>query len=206
MWRYPLTILTRLVLGLGWAVHTVRAGALGSTVAIGPWHTGHDFGTADASARARATVAPQGLLALPAREARYYTATADDAGRPLDGRCTYAVSGGPLPARWWSLTLYDGAGYLAGAGPYSIETGALAREAAAHAHDVQPPAFVVLPRPAPGEWSIPVTPRPTRLMAHALPTANLEHFQLTLRLYLPTDGGRGDPPRAVLPAIVREGC
>lgn len=204
--RYLITAAAGVAIGLAAAVQTVRAGALGSGVAIGPWRSGADFGTADASARTRAIVALSGLLALPAREARYYTAAADDAGAPLDGRCTYLVSGGPLPSRWWSLTLYDDRGYLAGAGPYSVESGTLAREEAERARSVRPPAVIALPRPVPGQWSVAVLPRPTRLTSDALPTAGLGRFQLTLRLYLPVDGGRGDPPRAVLPAIRRERC
>ena len=180
--RYLLTIVLGAVLGILAAVHTVRAGAFASDVRIGPWQTGRDFGTADASARTRAVVALRGLLALPAKEARYYTAATDDAGQPLDGRCRYRVKGAKLPGQWWSLTLYDKQGYLAGPGPYSVESAA-----------VREP-----------EWRIAVAPghQPN----HWLPTGGLDRFDLTLRLYLPTDGGRGDPPRSGLPAITKEGC
>ena len=125
--RYLLTILLGLALGTLAAIHTVRAGAFASNVTIGPWKTGRDFGTADASARTRAVVALTGLLALPAKEARYYTAATDDAGRPLDGHCRYRVAGGALPAQWWSLTLYDPVGYLVAnpAGHYSVESAAI---------------------------------------------------------------------------------
>lgn len=182
-WRYLLTVVIGLALGTTYAIHTVRAGAFASTVQIGPWRTGRDFGTAEASTRTRAVVALTGLLALPAKEARYYTATTDDAGQPLDGRCRYRVTGGRLPGQWWSLTLYDAKGYLAGPGPYSVEG-----------------AHVV---PA-DRWAVTVAPRATG--AQALPTTDLRGFQLTLRLYLPNDGGRGDPRRAILPSITNEGC
>jgi hypothetical protein len=172
-------------IGIGGAAWTVRAGALGSGQAIGPWVTGTDLGTADQSARTRAVVALKGLLALPAREARYYTAAVDDAGRPLDGRCRYRVTGGTLPARWWSLTLYDGAGYLAGDGPYSIESAAI-------------------PAPEQGRWTVLVSPQ--RQAGFWLPTANLDHFELTLRTYLPDDEGRTSPARDRLPSIRQEGC
>lgn len=172
-------------IGIGAAAYTVRAGALGSGQRIGPWATGTDLGTADQSARTRAVVALRGLLALPAREARYYTASTDDAGRPLEGRCRYRITGGTLPARWWSLTLYDGAGYLAGDGPWSVESSAI------------PPAeqarwtVLVSPERQPGQW---------------LPTAGLDRFDLTLRTYLPENEGRTSPARDQLPSIRREAC
>lgn len=183
--RYLVTAVTGIVAGLGGAIWTARAGALGSNVTIGAWTTGIDFGSADQSARTRAVVAMRGLLALPAREARYYTAAVDDAGRPLDGRCTYRITGGALPGRWWSLTLYDGAGYLAGPGPYSIESAAI-------------------PPERQRRWTILVSPQ--RQDGAWLPTAELAHFELTLRTYLPPDGGRGNPARDQLPGIRREAC
>jgi hypothetical protein len=183
--RYLIGGAVGVVLGVGLAVGSVRSGALGSNVAIGPWQTGADFGTADAGARTRAIIALRGLLALPAREARYYNAATDDAGRALDGNCRYRIAGGMLPAQWWSLTLYSPDGYLVGDGPYSIEGAAL--PAAEHRG-----------------WN--VTVAPTRQPGHWLPSAGLDRFQLTLRTYLPTGGGRTDPTRAVLPTITREAC
>lgn len=182
--RYIVTIVIGLILGAALAVGTVRAGALGSNVSIGPWATGRDFGAADASPRTRAVVALRGLLALPAREARYYTAATDDAGRPLDGRCRYRVTGGALPGKWWSLTLYDRDGYLVRneAGVFSVESAAVPEK----------------------PWTIAVAP--TRRPGHWLPTGGLDHVELTLRTYLPPNGGRGDPPRAGLPSILKEGC
>ncbi|MGQ7500571.1 hypothetical protein ACTGXZ_10675, partial [Streptococcus suis] len=68
------------LIGTGGAVLAVRAGGFGTQERIGPWTTGKDFGTTQASAYTRAVVALYGLLALPASEARYYTADSDDAG------------------------------------------------------------------------------------------------------------------------------
>ena len=210
--RYVVTAVIGAALGIAAAAYTVRAGALGSDVNIGPWSTGRDLGTADASARTRAIVALKGLLALPAREARYYTATTDDAGRPLDGRCRYRVDGSALPARWWSLTLYDSDGYLVAnrQGRFSVESATVQKTDGlpwnAHGEVVDadyrsarsdPNAFV--------HWAIEVSPAPEN-GPNAIPTAGLHRFQLTLRLYLPNDDGRGDPPRGVLPSIIKEGC
>ncbi|MFW2851690.1 DUF1214 domain-containing protein [Sphingomonas sp. TX0543] len=183
--RYLILGVAGVVAGFGSAIYTVRAGALGSNVMIGPWATGVDFGSADQSARTRAVVARRGLLALPAREARYYSSATDDAGRPLDGRCSYRITGGALPGRWWSLTLYDGDGYLAGDGPYSVESAAIRAGEQ-------------------GRWTMLVSP--DRQAGHWLPTARLDHFELTLRTYLPSDAGTTSPARDQLPSIRREAC
>ena len=110
--RYLICAVAGLALGAGAAVQRVRTGALNANAAIGPWTTGKDFGTAGASAFTRAVVSLRGILALPAHEARYYNAAVDSAGQPLDGKCRYRVSGKAIPAKWWSLTLYDHPGYL----------------------------------------------------------------------------------------------
>eukprot|EP01035_Chromulina_nebulosa_P005376 gene5376-biopygen4528 len=60
--RYLTCALVGIVVGSGLAGWSVRAGALGSGVSIGPWVTGTDFGTAEASAKTRAVVALRGLL------------------------------------------------------------------------------------------------------------------------------------------------
>lgn len=176
-----------IAIGTGAAVWSVRAGALGARSAQGPWATGRDFGTAEASNYTRAVVALGGLLALPAREARYYTAATDDTGRPLDGRCHYRVRGGAMPAKWWSMTLYDATGYLVAnaAGRYSVGSIGLSSDEVRH-------------------WTIAVGP--DAAADRWLPTGGLPRFQLTLRLYLPHDGGTDDLSPAQWPRIERGDC
>lgn len=185
--RYAICGLAGVALGIGGALWQVRAGAWGSSVRIGAWTTGTDYGTAEASSYTRAVVALRGLLALPAREARYYNAAVDDDGRPLDGRCRYRVTGGEGGGAWWSLTLYDRDGYLVANRPetYSVGSAAIA-PAERGAWEV-----AIAPVPQPGRW---------------LPTGGIERFELTLRVYLPADGGRGNLPRARLPRIQRLDC
>ncbi|CAN5535096.1 DUF1214 domain-containing protein [soil metagenome] len=185
--RFAICALVGLAAGLAFAAHTVRGGALGSNTPIGPWTTGTDFGTADASAKTRAVVALRGLLALPASEARYYQAATDDSGAPLDGRCSYKVTGGELPARWWSLTVYDGAGYLV-----------------ANAPNVYSLASLSLPPTEQSGWTAMVAP--VQQPGHWLPTGGIDHFELTLRAYLPADGGKGNFERSQLPIITKQGC
>lgn len=183
--RYLLCGAIGLAAGTGAAAWAVRTGAMASGRPIGPWMSGSDFGSAGQSALTRAVVARRGLLAPPAREARYYTASADDAGRLLDGRCRYRITGGTMAARWWSLTVYDHDGYLAEPGPWSVGDAQLAGSAQRQW------SLVLAPDRQPGPW---------------LSTAGLDRFDLTLRAYLPPDGGRTDPPRDGLPTIRREAC
>lgn len=189
--RVVIGAIAGIAVGTGSALYAVRAGALGAQTRIGPWATGRDFGTARASAYTRAVVALGGLLALPASEARYYTAATDDAGRPLDGRCRYRLTGGTIPARWWSVTLYDAKGYLVAnpAGRYSVGS-------------------IGLPPAAAARWTIQVAPArlPGVDAKRWLPTGKVDRFQLTLRAYLPGDYGVGDLARAQLPTIARIGC
>ena len=185
--RWLLCGFVGIVLGFALALHAVRAGAFAASDTIGAWTTGKDFGTADASGRTRAIVALRGLLALPASEARYYNAAVDDSGQPLNGHCRYRVSGGPLPGHWWSLTLYDPQGYLVKNDPglYAIGSAALRPDEQVRWN------VAVAPTQQPGNW---------------LPTGNADRFQLTLRVYLPADGGTGNLERTQLPAITREAC
>lgn len=210
--RYLLTGVLGLAVGVGAAVQSVRAGALGSNIQIGPWSTGLDFGTADASAKTRAVVALRGLLALPAKEARYYTAAVDDAGQPLDGRCRYRVAGGVIPGRWWSLTLYDREGYLVKntANRFSVQSSDVVRYTPGVAADDQSERARAMRAifAAEQRWAIQVAPTPPPASAQAswLPTGGIERFELTLRIYLPADEGRSNPPHAMMPSITKEGC
>ena len=185
--RYLLSAVAGIAAGTGAAIWTVRSGGFGSQAQIGPWRTGTDFGTKEAGAYTRAVVARNGLLALPAREARYYTAAEDDEGRPLDGRCRYRISGGEGGGAWWSLTLYGSDNFLVpnAASIWSVGSAAMA--------PAERKAWTILAAPdrQPGRW---------------LPTGGVERFDLTLRVYLPGDGGRANLARERLPHIERLDC
>jgi hypothetical protein len=185
--RYAVTIAAGLLLGVGGAVVTVKSQVLGSDARIGAWATGQDFGSERAGPLTRAVIAMKGLLALPASEARYYVTTVDDAGDPLDGRCRYRVTGGDLPTKWWSITLYGADNYLVAnpAGIFSFSGTAL------------PPAKRT-------GWTLTVAPASTP--GHWLPTGGVERFDLTLRTYLPDDGGTGNLTAAQLPRVAKLGC
>lgn len=185
--RYVICFALGLIGGAAYAVQLVRDGLNDGVVANGPWETGKSFGTLDASTLTRAKVALSGLLALPAREVMYFTAQNDSDGRALDGRCTYDVRGGQLDGRWWSVTLYEGEGWLVknAANRWSIPASAVSTDAQGRW------SFTVSPDAQSGSW---------------LPTGSVEAFDLTLRLYHPSADIIKSPETAQLPIIDRKGC
>ena len=185
--RYAITIALALAGGTAFAVNQVRGGLNDGRVSNGPWETGKSFGTVDASALTRAKVALSGLMALPAKEAMYFTATRDSDGRALDGRCTYDVRGGKLDGRWWSVTLYEGEGWLVknAAKRWSVPASAVQVDEAGGW------SFTVAPSAQAGTW---------------LPTGSVPKFDLTLRLYHPSAMTIKSPETAKLPTIERKEC
>ncbi|MEE4201306.1 DUF1214 domain-containing protein [Erythrobacter sp.] len=178
--RYAVCTLGGLVGGAFGAWSLVSSGLFNGDP-IGPWTTGVDYGSADASALTRAAVALHGILALPASEARYFEADTDSAGRPLSGDCTYRISGSDLAGAWWSITAYNSDGFLIEnpARRYSVPNR--------------------LASPNGGDWSITVSADDTGSLR--LPVARGEPFSLVLRLYVSEDAAN---PR--LPSIERREC
>lgn len=81
--------------------------SIGNAIDINDWHSDWSIGSENANPYVRARVARNGLLGLRKEEAVYFLKTSDDDGEPLREACTYRVTGGALPAAWWSITLYD---------------------------------------------------------------------------------------------------
>jgi hypothetical protein len=185
--RYGICIALGLMGGGAVAVQQVRGGLNDGMVEIGPWQTGKSFGTVDASALTRAKVALSGLLALPAKEAMYFTAQKDSDGRALDGRCNYVVRGGKLDGRWWSVTLYEGEGWLVknATKRWSVPASGVAVD------DAGGWLFTVSPSAQSGTW---------------IPTGSVPKFDLTLRLYHPSATTIQSPETAQLPTIERKEC
>ena len=185
--RYGLMLAAGLAIGVGTAVVQLRQSFAALGIENGPWSTGSNVGTADASVATRATVALRGLLALPEREAIYFNATTDSGGRTLDGRCAYRVSGGAIDARWWSLTLYDAKGYLIPnpASVYSVGSAALSPEEA-------------------GKWQIEIARDKTG--AHWIAMPDDQRFELTLRAYHPSRDLLARRGSVALPRIERGEC
>lgn len=168
----------------------LRAGGLGGEVAIGPWKTSTNIGSAQADPYTRARVAIGGLLALNRSETIYFTAADDDAGDALHVSCTYKVTGSNLPARWWSITLYGEDHYLV---PNPQDRYSYGGETVVSGEDG---SFVIAvgPEETDGNW-IPSGDGQTG-----------DTFTLTLRLYNPDESAALDPGGIVLPQIAKEAC
>ncbi|MBX3569973.1 MAG: DUF1214 domain-containing protein [Rhizobiaceae bacterium] len=186
--RYAITLVGGLAVGLGAAWALTGNGFGGGGIHNGPWSTSLGYGTKATDMLTRARVARGGLLALPAKETVYWSAKSDAAGAPFDGDCRYSLSGQALDARWWSVTVYDEAGYLVAndANIWSVNGANVTTDEA-------------------GEWRVTIAPdRPAD--GAWLPGTRGQRFHLTLRMYNPGPAFRAAPAQAALPAIVKEGC
>ncbi|MFT6407886.1 MAG: hypothetical protein ACJAQ6_001302 [Arenicella sp.] len=93
-----------LVIGLGSLRYIVTT--VSGEIRNGPWITDFTAGGTDAGAYTRAKLAAQALLAMTKDQSVYFIAETDSAGDTLDAACHYTLSGGDLPTRWWSITIY----------------------------------------------------------------------------------------------------
>lgn len=185
-WTFALAVLGGTALGIGAALWAIEAGA--RPTGYQGWEASKLAGSPDADALTRARVARSGLLALDRSQAIYFNRTTDSAGRPLDEGCRYRVSGGPLPARWWSVTVYAADHYLP------------RNDGAALSFD----ATEVVPDAA-GRWQALVGPAPRPGMAFAS-TQGAGDFALTLRLYNPDAAAQRDFAGIALPVVERLDC
>lgn len=189
---YLVAMVAGLALGLGSALWLAglwpdgRSLAFGN-VDVGGWRSDFAIGSRAADPYVRARVARHGLLALAKSEAVYFTRANDDAGAPLSDRCHYRLSGGPMPAGWWSVTLYDGQSML----PANTDN-ALSIDAE---------------RAGPGDWAALIAPQRPDDGTLWISSRGAETFDLTLRLYLPSATLLADPNTALdPPRIERISC
>jgi hypothetical protein len=156
-------------------------------VDVGGWRSDFAIGSRAADPYTRARVARHGLLALAKSEAVYLTRTVDDAGAPLREACSYRLSGGAMPAGWWSVTLYDAASML----PANTD-GALSFDAS---------------RAGEGAWEALIAPTRPQGAEHWISSRNAGTFDLTLRLYMPDSALLTDPNGALkAPRIEQLSC
>ena len=161
-----------------------------SDVNVDGWVSDFAVGSDQASPYVRARVARHGLLALAKSEAVYFMRNADNAGRPLSEDCDYQISGGKLPAGWWSITLYQ-----------TSDSKLPDNDDAALSID----ATSVIAES--GAWSTLVAPQRPDGTANWISSRNSEDFDLLLRLYVP-DQALLDSPESALspPTIERLSC
>jgi hypothetical protein len=189
-WPWLAAVLVGLAAGVGSAVW-VTGTVFGERVASSPeWSTDPLAGSRRAGLYTRARIARAGLLALNGREALYYLADRDASGRRLRQDCAYRMSGGDLPGRWWSLTVYAADGFLAPNQDHADSIMGSTLLAAATA-DGAWQARLGPARAGDGPWlSTRATGAPSML----------------LRVYQPSAALRAQPLHVVLPRIQRLSC
>lgn len=175
------------MLGLGSALWLAGLWPARSTMAfgdvdVGGWRSDFAIGSEAADPYTRARVARHGLLALAKTEAVYFTRATDDAGAPLREACTYKLSGGAMPAGWWSVTLYDGQSML----PANTD--------AALSIDAE--------RAGGGAWSAVIAPERPADGGLWISSRGAGQFDLTLRLYMPEVALLTEPNTALTPPRV----
>lgn len=156
-------------------------------VSNGPWRTSTVTGGTDADLYTRASVAVSGLFALNRSETLYFSADETDTHRKLRARCSYAIEGKPLDARWWSVTAYADDNFLIPnpAQRFSYNMGNLKNGP---------------------DGSFRITAAPARQEGNWLPTGSGDGgFSLLLRLYNPGPELLANPAAVRLPSITEAG-
>jgi len=183
-------VLIGALIGAGSAWWTInRAGGWFDQSYGGGWRGNALAGSQAADPYTRAIVARSGLLALSARETIYFTLAQDAEGRPLDEACVYELSGGALPARWWSVTLYAPDKYL----PQNND-----RAFSIDATRAQPGAD--------GRWRARISAGRGDAANWISSRAAHRGYSLTLRLYQPRQEAREHPDTIAFPELTALSC
>jgi len=201
--RLAVLILAAAVLGLGGGLGSALTLSglvsdrirLGEIVEIDGWRSNWSIGTEAVDPYTKAWIARFGLFALRREEAVYFYTTLDAAGQPLDEECVYALDVDEQPGSWWSVTVYDGEGYL----PKNAD-GRLSFDAT-KAEELQS-RRVVLSAEMPEAGA-----ETGEDNGYWISTRNAGAFDVTLRVYQPTPVALENPAQAfVLPPIERLSC
>jgi len=189
---YLVAVIAGAILGLGSALWMAGLWPDRSKMAFGDidvhgWRSDFAIGSEAVDPYTRARVARHGLLALAQSEAVYFTRNTDDGSAPLREGCSYRLSGGAMPAGWWSVTLYDAQSLL----PANTDE-ALSIDAS---------------QAGEGAWSAVIAPQRPAGTDAWISSRKAGNFDLTLRLYMPAPELLAKP-NAVLdpPRIERLSC
>lgn len=182
------TLVIATIVGLGATWMTATRGVHVGTITIGAWTARPKTGTSDIDPYSRASIARSGELPVGTGDGVTFTATRDDAGRPLNGQCDVVVKGVTPAARFWTMTIYDTKGQLV-------------------ANSLQRYGFTSqeIVRGSDGSFELRVTSRSRA--GNWLPTGGLDRYMLTLRLYdTPVGVGTRTQKDAPMPSIKTVGC
>lgn len=159
---------------------------IGNAIEIDNWRSDWSIGSESADSYVRARVARNGLMGLRKEEAVYFLTTEDVDGNRLSDACTYRISGGALPARWWSITLYDADNRL----PMNVD-GRLSFDQT-QAEDIFEDASRA--------WEVQVSATPPEEIGMpGISSREGGEFDLTLRLYQPSDALLANPEATLVP-------
>ena len=182
------TFMLAAAIGLGATWLTLNRGVAFGALTVGAWTAWPKTGSLDIDPYARAVIARSGELPTGMGDGVAFYARSDDVGEPLDGRCSFAISGITPAARFWTLTLYDPQGRLIAntVDRHGFTSAEIVRNADGRF------TINVAPRARPGNW---------------LPTGGIEQFVLVWRLYdTPIGVATRTTKEGPMPAIVRKGC
>ena len=153
-------------------------------IEVGGWRSDFAIGSKAADPYTKARVARHGLLGLAKSEAVYFTRTVDGEGQPLRENCDYKISGAAMPADWWSITLYDGESFL----PANTDDALSIDATRLNAGD--------------GPWEAIISAQKPEAGTSWISSRNAGEFDLTLRLYVPSDKLLESPERTLKPPVV----
>ncbi|MGN6548278.1 MAG: DUF1214 domain-containing protein [Pararhizobium sp.] len=113
MLRVPFLVALALAIafagGVASSFYALRIGEGFDIITIGPWKAWPELQTSRADPYAMAHRARSGDILLGEAEGLIFIATTDSSGRPLLGRCSYAITGQTPAARFWTLRMTDAA-------------------------------------------------------------------------------------------------
>ena len=159
-------------------------------VNVSGWVSDFAVGSEQASPYVRARVARHGLLALANTEAVYFVRGKDDDGERLREDCDYRLSGGAMPAKWWSITLYqtqDSKLPMNKDEALSVDATSIVTEG--------------------DGWEALITPERPTDTPNWISSRNADRFDLLLRLYVPKEALLTEPEATLSPpSIKRLGC
>jgi hypothetical protein len=189
LWAWFVAGVVGIGIGVGSAV-AMSNGALGnSKFAVGFWSSDPLIGAKAANPWLRARISRVGLLALSKDETLYFDRSTDENGALLDEACSYKITGGILPARWWSVTIYDATQFL----PRNSDSASSIDATRALTAGVS-------------QWSGLIAPNAPKEPGQWLSSRSAGKFSLTLRLYNPTSIDTKELQKARFPKVTLIAC
>lgn len=176
-----------LIVGAASGWYTLQHGMVQGETYSG-WTGSKVTGSVDADPWTRARVAVSGLLALNKSQAIYFSRNTDDSGARLREDCRYRVSGGAMPARWWSITVYASDNYL----PLNDDDALSFDQTEAQPDGKAAWTAILAPKRPEGQpWAS---------------THKADDYDITLRLYQPSPEAQQDYASIPMPQVTKLDC